>query len=59
MGKFMKLGKVVFVLSGRFVGRKVVIVKVGVFFVNDFFFYLRMKWLGFNLMFIKKNKIYC
>lgn len=38
MGKFMKLGKVVFVLSGRFVGRKVVIVKVGVFFVNDFFF---------------------
>lgn len=34
----MKLGKVVFVLSGWFVGRKVVIVKVGVFFVNDFFF---------------------
>ena len=28
MGKFMKPGKVVLVLSGRFAGRKAVIVKV-------------------------------
>lgn len=55
MGKFMKPGKVVLVLSGRFAGRKAVIVKVGIFFVNDFFFYSRMKWISFNPMFIKKT----
>ena len=31
MGKFMKSGKVVLVLGGRFAGRKAVIVKVGDF----------------------------
>lgn len=55
MGKFMKPGKVVLVLSGRFAGRKAVIVKVGIFFVNDFFFYSRMKGLSFNPMFINKT----
>lgn len=29
MGKFMKPGKVVMVLAGRYAGRKAVIVKVG------------------------------
>lgn len=37
MGKFMKPGKVVLVLSGRFAGRKAVIVKVCIFVVKDFF----------------------
>lgn len=59
MGKFMKPGKVVLVLSGRFAGRKAVIVKVGIFFVNDFFFYSRMKWPRFNPMFLKKKKTHC
>lgn len=55
----MKPGKVVLVLSGRFAGRKAVIVKVGIFFVNEFFFYSRMKLISFNPMFIKKNKTHC
>lgn len=58
MGKFMKPGKVVLVLSGRFAGRKAVIVKVGVFFVNDFFSI--QEWNGQDLiqcLFKKKNPI--
>lgn len=56
MGKFMKPGKVVLVLSGRFAGRKAVIVKVGVFFVNDFFSI--QEWNGQDLIqcLLKKPK---
>lgn len=36
MGKFMKNGKVVLVLGGRFAGRKAVIVKVSIA-VDNFF----------------------
>lgn len=56
MGKFMKPGKVVLVLSGRFAGRKAVIVKVGIFFVNDFFSI--QEWNGQDLIqyLLKKTK---
>lgn len=59
MGKFMKPGKVVLVLSGRFAGRKAVIVKVGVFFVNDFFSI--QEWNGQDLIqcLLKKKKTHC
>ena len=35
MGKFMKSGKVVLVLGGRFAGRKAVVVKVCLYFIID------------------------
>lgn len=55
MGKFMKQGKVVLVLGGRFAGRKAVIVKVWCLFIVNFVL-ISLSWWTWS--FIRKVMLY-